>query len=146
MNTIAPKSNGFNDAQTYVNGPDFVNHDNVYTPGTWQQVLLTYSSDGTNTTLTTYIDGVAQAGVITETTSALSDTGIHIGNARTGAGTRAFDGKIDEFGAWNRVLTSTEISQVYQNGLNGNALTVPEPSSTALLGLGGIALILRRRK
>ncbi|MEJ6571196.1 MAG: PEP-CTERM sorting domain-containing protein [Akkermansiaceae bacterium] len=26
------------------------------------------------------------------------------------------------------------------------ALTVPEPSSVALLGLGGLALILRRRK
>lgn len=30
--------------------------------------------------------------------------------------------------------------------LNGNVAAVPEPSSTALLGLGGLALILRRRK
>ena len=30
--------------------------------------------------------------------------------------------------------------------LNGTVVPVPEPSSTALLGLGGLALILRRRK
>ena len=30
--------------------------------------------------------------------------------------------------------------------LNGTVTAVPEPSSTALLGLGGLALILRRRK
>ena len=30
--------------------------------------------------------------------------------------------------------------------LNGFVLSVPEPSSTALLGLGGLALMLRRRR
>jgi len=30
--------------------------------------------------------------------------------------------------------------------LNGELLPVPEPSSTALLGLGGLALLMRRRK
>ncbi|HAC81435.1 MAG TPA: hypothetical protein DCG06_14140 [Deltaproteobacteria bacterium] len=39
--------------------------------------------------------------------------------------------------------------RIYDNTLNDAAvaaLAVPEPSTTALLGLGGLALILRRRK
>lgn len=143
-------ANGFNDAQTYTNAPgtndQFANHDNVHTPGTWQHVALTYLSDGTNTIITTYIDGTAQAGTVTELTSALTSDGIHIGNNRGTNPSRAFDGKIDEFGAWSRVLTQAEITQAYQNGLNGNALTVPEPSSSALISLASLSFILRRRR
>ena len=37
--------------------------------------------------------------------------------------------------------------QVVSDGANGSIVTViPEPSSTALLGLAGLAFILRRRK
>jgi len=40
---------------------------------------------------------------------------------------------------------SAAFADVFQ--VSGNTLSlVPEPSSTALLGLGGLALILRRRK
>ncbi len=34
----------------------------------------------------------------------------------------------------------------FVNGIHIEAIAVPEPSNTALLGLGGLALILRRRK
>lgn len=37
-------------------------------------------------------------------------------------------------------------SQIFTGGDTAFAVAVPEPSSTALLGLGGLALILRRRK
>ena len=61
---------------------------------------------------------------------------------------------------WSHYVTSNAIPdgalsvQINYNGVGGNdayadniaVSTVPEPSSAALLGLGGLALILRRRK
>jgi len=114
-------SNGFNDSQTYTNGLGSFNHDDVHTPGEWQNVLMTYESDGFTTTVTTYIDGV-QAGQLSGATESLQSAGINIGNARNTALNRAFDGKIDEFVAWSRVLGADEISMAYQLGLNGMSI------------------------
>ena len=41
---------------------------------------------------------------------------------------------------------SAAFADVFEVSGNTLSLVVPEPSSTALLGLGGLALILRRRK
>jgi hypothetical protein len=38
------------------------------------------------------------------------------------------------------------VSAAFLDGLSNNATAVPEPSSTVFLGLGGLALILRRRR
>lgn len=61
-------------------------------------------------------------------------------------GLRGFGGfapivDLDDVGIWNTALTTAEIGDIYASGI-----AVPEPSSTALLGLGGLALILRRKK
>ena len=53
-------------------------------------------------------------------------------------------GGLDEVAIWNRVLTSTEISEMYGNG-RGHSL-VPEPSSLTLLAAGGLGLWLFRRR
>jgi hypothetical protein len=45
-----------------------------------------------------------------------------------------------------RLLDNFSGDRVGLSELQFNAVAVPEPSSTALLGLGGLALILRRRK
>ncbi|MFC4991913.1 LamG-like jellyroll fold domain-containing protein [Rubritalea tangerina] len=137
---------GLADGQTYAGSTPNNLFTDVHTAGTWQHVLITYTANAGTTTVETYINGSALDS-ITATTSTISSTGIHIGNARSSSGTRAFDGMIDEFAAWNRVLDSSEISQVYQNGVNGQAVTaIPEPSVTTLIGLGGLSLILRRRR
>ena len=54
--------------------------------------------------------------------------------------------RFDEVGVWNRALSDTEIQAVYQAGLDGTSLLVPEPSTLVLLGLGGLALVLRTRR
>jgi len=140
----------FNDTQTYAGKQDFVTHNNVHTPGVWQHVLITYVDKAGKTTVSTYIDGVSVKKMTEVDTSSILANGIHIGNARNGCTQRAFDGKIDEFAAWSRVLNPSEIAQVYRNGVNGVAVTaVPESTQSApstLLGLGGISLILRPRK
>jgi len=46
---------------------------------------------------------------------------------------------MDEIQFYSETLTDAEVATLYTD-------VVPEPSSSALLGLGGIALILRRRK
>jgi len=44
-------------------------------------------------------------------------------------------------------LTITDTATTFKSGISAIQITtVPEPSSTALLGLGGLALILRRRR
>ncbi len=140
----------FNDAQTYVGSQNFVTHNNVHTPGVWQHVLVTYVDNAGVTTVSTYIDGIPVKKITDVATSSIAASGIHIGNAREGSMRRAFDGKIDEFAAWSRVLNPSEIAQVYRNGVNGVAVTaVSESTKSAaptLLGLGGLSLILRPRK
>jgi hypothetical protein len=146
LRDLAPTGNGFTDAQTYTDGiasdPN-ASYFDIHTQGTWQQVLMTYDSDGTTTTITTYIDGNSES-TLSLATAELTSDGIHIGNARDGGSlNRAFDGKIDEFAAWNRVLDSTEIAEAYQLGLAGQA--IPEPSIALLGGLGLLGLLRRRR-
>ena len=48
--------------------------------------------------------------------------------------------------AYGRSATSTSSDGTYFDSFQLQTVAVPEPSSAALLGLGGLALILRRRK
>lgn len=88
-----------------------------------------------NGTSTFYIDGVAQAGTP-------SSTPVHGNNGHLGVqknGTAYFDGAMDELNMFTFTSGDDPVAALSINA-------VPEPSSTALLGLGGLALILRRRK
>lgn len=138
---------GLADGQTYAGTAANILHTDAHTAGTWQHLILSYSSDGTDTTTSTYLNGVKVGGDLVSADAVIGSIGMNIGRSRNGTNTRTFNGQIDEFATWDRVLDSSEISQVYNNGLNGLAVTaVPEPSASALIGLGGLALILRRRK
>ena len=67
------------------------------------------------------------------------------------AANRGWNGNIDDVAVWDRVLTADEVSSIY-NGGDGASIgsltggVVPEPSSIALLGLGGLALAFRKRR
>ena len=101
--------------------------------GGWHYVSVTYSDKS----VAYFIDGIA-AGTssVTGFTDESGETKI---GGRSG-GSENFFGRIDEVKYYDSVLTASEIQ--------GEAIitVVPEPSSAALLGLGGLALILRRRK
>ena len=91
-------------------------------------------------TVSTSADNVTYSGSTLHTLAAApADGGVLQTIARTDTGVRyiqlAFDGDETSGDKWG--LTEMRI--------DGTAV-VPEPSSTALLGLGGLALILRRRK
>ena len=89
----------------------------------WHHVVHSFSSDGTNTTLTAYIDGVA-VGSGTVATSLVNFADINVGRHRSiDAGDRDWDGLIDEVGVWNRALSAAEVGEVHYRGVNGLSLT-----------------------
>lgn len=109
----------------------------------WHHVVATGSDSAGELKL--YVDGV-----LVDTNSSLTNdatmngAAFAVGAARftDDAGTRPFDGLIDEFALYGTVLDATAVSTHYNAGI----APIPEPSSTALLGLGGLALIMRRRR
>lgn len=105
---------------------------NTIAVDTWYHVAVTKA--GTSATI--YING---SEVANGSVGAGPDS---FSNFNIGAwGTsRKVDGTMDEVAIYNTALSDTRIAAHYA------AASVPEPSSAALLGLGGLALILRRRK
>jgi hypothetical protein len=117
---------GINDGQVFTevsSGSSSLNVADAATDG-WHHVLQTYSSDGSVTTITSYVDGV-NVGTLTPQTSAIADGGLNIGSARSAVTDRGFDGLIDEVGMWSRVLSAEEIQQVRARGLSGAPLAQP---------------------
>ncbi|MGB0993262.1 MAG: LamG-like jellyroll fold domain-containing protein [Akkermansiaceae bacterium] len=101
-----------------------------YTANQWVHLALVRQSG----TTTFYIDGASQGTY----GGAPAHGGSHL--SVSPGGTSYFDGHIDEA----RVVTFTTSDST--TDILNTLQAVPEPSSTALLGLGGLALILRRRK
>ena len=55
-------------------------------------------------------------------------------------------GMVDDFGLFSVPLDADTIADIYANGMMGIDLgSIPEPTTIALLGLGGLALLRRKR-
>jgi hypothetical protein len=104
------------------------------TLGQWY--MLTYTSDGAQGTL--YIDNNPVAGPVAQT-NAPSAVDWLLGESFL-FGKRAFVGAMDEAAFWNVCLSPGDVADVYANGV-----TVPEPITMALLGLGFLAFLRKRR-
>jgi hypothetical protein len=98
--------------------------------GTWHHIVVTVDVSASGAGILFYLDG-----------SAVTPVNVSGSNTTTSAGTRnftmggaasagSFDGLIDEFGVWDRVLTSGEVTTLYNSG---NGLTYPEVSGPANL-------------
>lgn len=78
-----------------------------------------------------------------------SSSQLNIGDdpSDTSPGQGNWEGKIDDMAIWTRPLSSGELTTIYDAGLAGEPLLtlVPEPSTLALLAIGGIAWFVRRR-
>jgi hypothetical protein len=91
----------------------YVTSPNSYNDGQWHHGVVTF--DGS--ILRLYIDGVQ---IITSSTSSTPET---VGNhpLKIGANSRTaddiFTGSLDEVGVWNRALTTTEITNLMNNGI-----------------------------
>jgi hypothetical protein len=111
--------------------------------GTWTHIVGTF--DTTTGVSTLYING-AQQGTANPGVNAIGSSSrtFSFGRYEDKPGFD-FDGSIDDVQVYDTALSSSDVSSLFANpGLN--LTTIPEPSTTALLGLGGFALILRRRK
>lgn len=93
-------------------------------------------------------------GSITDTGFPFTADGLDINFTLTASGQYSIDGGAFT-GTLNNALTSIDRIEVFNMNAGGgdernvffnNMTVVPEPSSVALLGLGGLAMILRRRK
>jgi len=93
-----------------------------------------------------YVDGSLfdVTGGVDGTINLGSSRDVFIGSIGHLATERPFVGSIDDVAIFDTALTGTQLDSIRVNGIATQA--VPEPSSAALLGLGGLALILRRRK
>jgi hypothetical protein len=113
----------------------------------WHHVVGTGST--TNGELKLYVDGV-----LADTDSSLingvtmNGHQFAVGAARfvSDAGTRPFDGLIDEFALYGTVLDATTIEAHYDAGVFVPDVFVPEPSTLTLSALGLLGLLAYRRR
>jgi hypothetical protein len=84
-----------------------------FNDGNWHLLVVTCSRSGN---MMAYVDNVIEGSVSTSTApgSVNSTNGFALG--ANYAGGILFDGSLDEFGLWNRVLTSTEITHLWNGG------------------------------
>jgi hypothetical protein len=109
----------------------------------WHQIVFTYN--GTNKVLSLYQDGV-----LFNTTTLAAANATTLNELRIGSGLddqnpvgniSQFDGKIDDIGVWNRVLTQQEITNLY-NAVNCNVTaTTTQTNVTCNSGTNGSATV-----
>jgi len=115
-----------------------------FTPdtGVWYNLIFTYAADET---ATFYLNGSQITQQVFENLSN-KDMPFRIGSSSSSVNSLnhqrpSWDGLIDDVAVYNRALTSTEVTELY------NFQVVPEPSTYALIGMGGLiwlALAVRR--
>ncbi len=104
------------------------------TSGTWTHLAVIRD----NGTSTFYIDGVAQSG--TSNGTPVHNDSAHLAVNPGGFAGNWFEGDLDE------INTFTFVSGVDDPVAALSINAVPEPASTAFLGLSGLVFLLRRRK
>lgn len=133
---------------TSTNGPvtgigSSTSYDLATHEGSWNHILETFDSDGTTITKKTYLNGVLKLTVTRAVSAFQNSSAINLGTFRDN-NNRYWDGFLDEVGVWNRALTATEVTELYERNQSGISL-VPEPSRVMLL-LSGLGLVCMRRR
>ena len=109
-NTLNQYSWGYGNGSNFNGGTGFFN----LTSGTWTHVVAVKDA----TTCYVYINGVEQTSLRGTCTSAIvpaTSINYSLGRGYAGGG-RFFNGKIDEVAVWNRALSASEVSQLYNSG------------------------------
>ena len=99
----------------------------TYLTNQWINAVCTY--DGTNVSI--YVNG-SLIGSGTNTTWNTTGTEFYLGG-RVSLGNSFFDGKLDDIGIWNRVLSNTEIQQLYTEGSISDSRIVLHNNAKSIL-------------
>lgn len=93
------------------NNPAYFTHTGNISTGAWHHVVVTWNG-GTNA-YEMWVDGVSAK---TGTVGSSIGTEALVFGANPSTGGSAWDGGLDEFGIWTRVLTNTEVGDLYNSG------------------------------
>lgn len=85
---------------------------------------IIYSLDG-ETTTATKIGGAAS----------ISGVGWAICDDGSTGTNRDFDGRLDDLAGWSHTLSAEDLTNIYRNGLRGNALVTIQPALLAIFGI-----------
>lgn len=102
-----------NSLRMRINGTNYLGNTSI-TDGNWHHVIVTSNSLTGNSEA--YIDGVLENFGSQPPSFTTAGSALYFGNNVGTSGNYA--GGIDETAIWNRVLTSTEITEVYRRGAN----------------------------
>jgi Concanavalin A-like lectin/glucanases superfamily len=92
-----------------------VTSNGTYVANRWYHLVATFSPTKTDL----YINGVLDnSGAATEAVIYYTHNGAHIGTENCGATLETFNGKMDDIRIYNRVLSASEVSQLYKMGQN----------------------------
>ena len=124
FNLFASTSN----SDYYLNGTDA----NVIPNDTnWHMLTVTFDEDGGSNNLKIYIDGSSVATRSGTTSGSASNPAYYPNIGRMVSATEYFAGLIDEYSVWSRVLTTSEITALYNSG-NGAATTTAVTNHTGI--------------
>ena len=113
---------------------------NTLTPNTWNHVVGTLDATGY---MALYVNGVLiDSGPVGTTYLYQTDKPLYIGGDPDNGYTAPYEfaGTIDEVRILDRALTPAEVLYDHQHSL------VPEPATLVVLALGGVGMLLRRRR
>lgn len=118
---------------TSSNGTTQSNGDIPWTPSTstWYHVVATYTAS--SNTVQLFVNTASQGTSSTATISIFAGTSAIDFGQYNGGGGNFFDGKLDEIGFWNKVLSTVEISDLY-NGGSGQTMIDSEGSTKSPSG------------
>lgn len=115
------------------NNPAYFTHTGNISTGAWHHVVVTWNG-GTNA-YEMWVDGVS---VKTGTVGSSIGTEALVFGANPSSGGSAWDGGLDEFGVWTRVLTITEVGDLYNSGA-GLAYSAFGGGSPVTITLGALS-------
>lgn len=100
---------------------------NTLSTGTWYHVVVTYDGTGgavAGNGVKIYINGVSKTLTVTNNPgySSMVNTTAPVEIGAITLNNNYFDGKLDEISIWSKVLTNTNITEVYNQGVPNNLL------------------------